>query len=121
MQKKVSKYFKIASRIAKKKSVEDKRTYFLGAIGLRSDGKMVKSTNGSTIYPVPQAHAEARLSNKLDVGSIVYVARVKVDGGLALAKPCQNCQAILKSKGVKLIYYTIADGEFGKINLSYGT
>lgn len=118
MLKKIFNYLEIAGQTARKRNKEDKRTYLLGAVGIRSDGVMVKSFNGSTVYPVPAAHAEQRLSRKLNVGSVVYVARIRMgDGKFALAKPCKNCQNVLRSRGVKRIYYTKNSKEFGIIDL----
>lgn len=120
MLRKVFHYLQIAGQTAKKKGPEDKRTFLLGAVGVRSDGKMVKSFNSSTVFPVPAAHAEFRVAAKLDVDSVVYVARVRVgDGKFALAKPCKNCQRVLKSRGVRRVYYTTNyPNEYGILYLS---
>jgi len=114
--KKIFHYFEIAGRIAQQK--KDRRTYLLGAIGIRSDGAMVFAQNGPTESPNPLAHAENRLSKKLDYGATVYVARVRIcDGQFAMAKPCPNCRRILKSRGVKKVMYTIGPDEYGVLNL----
>jgi cytidine deaminase len=112
MNRKIFNYFEIASRLAIEK--EDRRSFIFGAIGIRNDGRMVKALNGPTVSPSKQAHAEARLARKLDVGSEVYVARVLIiSGDFAMAKPCHNCERILRSVGVKRVYYTIGPGEYG--------
>lgn len=41
-------------------------------------------------------------------GSTVYVYREHKDGKPALARPCANCQTILKEYGVKTMVYSIA-------------
>ena len=46
-------------------------------------------------------------------GSKIFVARVRRDGDLALARPCEICQEILYSYGVKRAYYTISNNEYG--------
>lgn len=72
------------------------------------------SWNGCSTDVAPTAHAEARLAKKLDVGSVVYVARVRCDNGkLAMSKPCPHCERILKNRGVKRVTYTIGENEFG--------
>lgn len=37
----------------------------------------------------------------------IYVARVNNSGEQMMSKPCVNCQAALKARGVKKIFYTI--------------
>lgn len=116
MNRKIFNYFKIAAKLSRKK--KNKRYFYLGAIGIRSDGVMVKSANGPTPEPHPESHAEVRMAKKLDVGSTVYVARVVATGDFAMAKPCRNCERYLKNKGVKTVYYTIANNEFGRLILN---
>ena len=100
------------------------RSAFIGALGVRNDGAVVSSYNGAILMndsksgpsKFPRAHAEARLAKKLDKGSIVYVARTRRDNGkIAMAKPCATCRARLKNKGVKMVYYTINENEWGVI------
>lgn len=60
-------------------------------------------------------HAEVAALNacrKTDLtGATIYVARIaRKDDSPAMSKPCVNCQAALKARGVKTVYYTI-DGE----------
>lgn len=109
-------YFEIAGRIASNR--RGKKTYLLAAVGIRSDGQMVQSVNGHSLSPTPPAHAEARLSRKLDKNATVFVARILLsDGSFAMAKPCQNCMRSLRSKKVKRVYYTISNNEYGVIDL----
>lgn len=117
MNRKIFNYLEIASKIALNK--QDRRSFIFGAIGLRYDGKMVTALNGPTKTPEKQCHAEARLARKLDVGSEIYVARVLISTGeLALAKPCKNCQRILRSVGVRRAYYSIAPNEYGVVDFN---
>lgn len=110
------KYFlNIAAEYALK---EDNRSFWIGALGVRSDGAIVKSRNGSNYSISPELHAEFRLSKKLDVGAEVYVARLRRDTlEWSTARPCRMCRHILKSKGVKFVYYTISPGEYGVLDL----
>lgn len=96
---------------------EDRRSYLLGAVGLRADGRIVHSCNGSTPLPDRTQHAEYRLSRKLDKGSEVYVSRVLKDGWITMARPCAACLKALGSKGVSRVYYTIDMNEYGVIKL----
>lgn len=112
IRKRVFNYFQMAALTAIKR--EDERSFLLGAVGIRYDGALVKSVNASSFHPVRTGHAEARLCKKLDVGSIVYVVRVKLlDGSLATARPCKSCQKILRSTGVSKVYYSISEFEYG--------
>lgn len=96
-----------------------KRKAWVGAVGVRHrDGVIVYASNGSpggiTVDRCPSAHAEAKLCRKLDFGATVYVARIRRDDGrLAMAKPCANCERLLRNKNVSKVFYTIAEGEFG--------
>lgn len=88
-----------------------KRQFNLGAIGVRLDGAIVLSRNEASPKKNPHAHAEARLVKKLGVDSpMVLVVRTLKNGDLALAKPCKNCEAILRAYRVKKIFYTTENG-----------
>ena len=103
----------------------DIRGFYIGAVGIRKDGAIVKSRNGPVIMDesvgkssYPAAHAEYRLCRKLDKGAVVFVCRIRRgDGSFALARPCIDCQRRLTSKGVKKVYYTISDTEYGVMYL----
>lgn len=84
----------------------DERSYFVGAVGLRSDGAFVVASNGPSMAPCPSTHAEARLAQKLDMGATVWVARMTRGGNLALAKPCPNCERLLRLRGVERVVYS---------------
>lgn len=111
----VFKYLVIAGAVATRR--KDSRAFFLGAVAIRSDGAIVKSANIPTKGPTKQAHAEFRLSKKINIGSIVFVARLRRDGSFSLAKPCKNCLNALKRKKVKNIYYSISNHKYGMIAL----
>lgn len=116
---------------------KDARTYLLGAVGVRKDGRIVHARNEAVFDTIdfwnaregkrskysiyrrfPESHAEARLTRKLGYGAIVYVSRVsRGTGGLAIARPCQHCQAILKAYRVRYAYYTISDNQWGRLDL----
>lgn len=95
----------------------DGRSFFHGAIGVRKDGAIVHAINGSSKVPSRQAHCEYRLSTRLDVGSVVYVVRRRKDGTLANSKPCMNCEKAMRSVGVRRVYYSIGDSEYGVMDL----
>lgn len=88
----------------------DRRGFTLGAIAIRRDGKVVSSANGAAERPQPSSHAEARVLAKAGKGSTLIVARVRKNGTLGLAKPCPACQALIRSKEVEAVYYSVGDG-----------
>lgn len=113
----ISKYFRIAKTAALNgDNKEVTRQYRIGAVGIRRDGATVVSNNVPSRLQEPAAHAENRLCRKLDRGAIVYVVRLRRDGGLAMARPCGNCREIMKVRGVKRCYYSINNNEYGVIH-----
>lgn len=95
---------------------QESRKYHFGAIGIRRDGAIVTATNGGIAGArCPTVHAEFRISRKLDVSSVVFVARTNHKGTLCLARPCKNCQLFMKHRGMAKCYYTINDTEYGVI------
>lgn len=106
-----------AATIAAKLTAFDRRTYLLGAIGIRNDDVLVTSKNIAATSLVPGHHAEARLARKLTPGSTVWVARVRPGGMWAIAKPCAGCELRLRAAGVSRVVYTIAPNEWGVIDL----
>lgn len=105
------KYLALAAQVSRLKN--DERSFFIGAVGIRSDGIMVAAANGPARIQTRQAHSEARISRKLDKHATVYVARTLKNGAWAISKPCEDCQRALKRAKVKRVYYTISDNEFG--------
>lgn len=82
------------------------KQFLLGCIAERKDGALVKSTNSKVKVPEASAHAEARSLRKAGFGATLWVARVLKDGSWAMAKPCKNCETLIRNKGVKKVYYT---------------
>lgn len=110
-------YFEMCAEVAKSKV--DNRSYLLAALGIRNDQKTVFALNGPANTKMPLAHAECRLARKLDYGSTVWVARVRIsDGQFGMAKPCNNCMKVLKSRKVKRVYWTTSiPNEYGYADL----
>lgn len=40
----------------------------------------------------------------------LFIYRIKKDGSSGLAKPCKGCQALIKSMGIKNVYYSTENG-----------
>jgi len=113
MNRKIFDYLEMAGRLAQSK--DDGRSFLLGAVGIRGlDGVMVSAINSITERPDRKIHAEYRLCKKLTPRSIIYIARFKLDNtGFGMAKPCKNCQKVIRSRGVLRVYYTIDNETFG--------
>jgi tRNA(Arg) A34 adenosine deaminase TadA len=108
-------YLNLAAEVADL-TVDIHRKAFVGAVAIRRDGVIVSTRNAGIRNPTercPAAHAEARLCRKSGMRAIIYVARVRRDGSLALACPCETCFAYLKSMGAEAVYYTISNTEWG--------
>lgn len=108
-------YFEIAKDSAICKEKIDYRNFMIGAVGIRADGAIVRARNSADRAYCPTGHAEAKLVKKLDKGAVVFVCRVRKSGEFGLAKPCKSCETILRNKGIKEVYYSINDDEFGKL------
>ena len=96
---------------------KSKKNFLLAAVVQRKDGVVVISVNSMTEIPAPSGHAEARAIRKADTGSTLYVARVTRDGKWAMSKPCKTCQTLIRNKGIKKVYYTIGQNEYGVWNV----
>ena len=109
--------FSLAARIATKRS--DRRTFLIGAVGYREDNALVFARNEAAEAPNPRTHAEARLCRKLGLNSpAVYVARFSPGSmGFAMAKPCRNCERLLRNKKVKRVYFTISHKDWDYLDL----
>jgi len=115
--RKVASYFEIAYKVASNRG-RFRKTFFLGAIGIRSDGVMVHADNGFSMQVERKGHAEYRVAQKLTPYSEVYVCRIsRLTGEFANAKPCNSCQKMLRSKGVRKVYYTMGPKEYGVMQL----
>ena len=112
---KVNKYFRIAKSVAVKGESRVKRHHRLGAVGIRSDGTIVTANNINIKRPHPRSHAEARLTRKLNHGSEVYVVRILRNNTLGCACPCIKCQNAMRLRGVRRVYYSISDNQYGVI------
>jgi len=110
-----SKHFRMAKEVAIKGS--NVHRHRIGALGVRSDGAIVKSPNLPNRLPEPQAHAESRVCKKMDWGGVIYVVRVLRNGKTAIAKPCASCMAAMRNSGVRRCFYSINDNSYGIIEL----
>jgi tRNA(Arg) A34 adenosine deaminase TadA len=106
MRREIFNYFNIAAKLTKSKN--DERNFLVGSVAIRRDGALVSSINSASEIPNRLLHAEYKLSKKCDVGSTVYVCRVRLlDGNFGMARPCHSCKKCLISKGISKVYYSI--------------
>lgn len=71
-----------------------------------------KYANGKETTLSIHAEVKAVLScpRRQLTGAEIWVYREDRKGNLALAKPCENCLAVLEEVGIKRVYFTIQDG-----------
>ena len=69
-------------------------------------------------------HAEMHACLGVDENSLrgasIYVVRLRRDGTLSMAKPCEACTQMLSKLGVKKAYYTDIDGSVSSIKIKKG-
>lgn len=113
---------RLAGKVAVPAGKADRRSFWLGCIGIRKDGVLVSAKNGATEYYdtvpyymlIPNSHAEGRVLRKIGKGGIMYVARIsKKDRSLAMARPCDMCATRIKSARIKRVYYSINEECYG--------
>ena len=112
----------LAAKVALPTIDDDPRSFWLGCVGIRKDGVIVSSRNGSSQFQDyieyhqfnPNAHAEGRVLRKLGKYGSIFVSRVaKKDGSLAMARPCPMCQTRIKSAKISKVYYSINNEQYG--------
>lgn len=101
----------LAARIAAGTCWQEKH-FLLGAVAKREDGAIVVAANLRTQDRCHSAHAEWQLLRKAGLGATLYVARINRYGQWAMAKPCNRCQALIRNKKVKRVYYTVSPGRY---------
>lgn len=113
---------RLAGEIALPTVDNDKRHFFIGAVGLRADGAQVVARNGAVQFYeqikrnqlLPGSHAETRCLKKMNCGGTLYVARIaKLNGEFAMSRPCLICRNHIKAKHVDKVYYTIDNNHYG--------
>ena len=120
-------HYKLALRMAEK-SVSRFR---LGAVLARKNRVISVGYNDMTkSHPLQQRfsldksfvlglHAEIHSCigvSALDLdGADIYVARILRSGKIALAKPCLVCEKFIADVGIRKVYYSINDTEWGSM------
>lgn len=105
---------KAACKIASKSTFDRHR---LGAVVVRGHRILSTGFNGiryskqigkSTLHAEESAIIKLLQSRRqhLLVGADIYVSRVRPNGSIGLAKPCNRCMDLIKSVGISRIFYT---------------
>lgn len=115
-----------AGRLALPDREDDERNFWFGCVGIRNDGVVVSSRNGSVqqlfskslnpdeMQKISDYHAEGRVLKKMTRGGTLYVARVsRQTRQLQLARPCGRCRARIRSYRIDKVYYSISNDEYG--------
>ena len=75
------------------------------------------------LYGVPTQtmHAEVAcihgIPDETFQGKDILVVRINRSGDLANSKPCNNCQRLMKLKGIRRCYYSIGPNQLGLMSL----
>ncbi len=120
-------YFKLAQRA----SFESNFRIKVGAVLVGRNGKPISIGHNiaTKTHPLTEKfgkfntiHAEIDciVGNNRDLlkDSTIYVYREKFDGSVAISKPCNMCESILRQFGIKKVIYTNRDGEFSIMKLN---
>lgn len=84
--------------------VRGHRVLATGHNGLRYSKQIGKSTlhaEEAAIVKMLQSSRQHQL-----IGADLYVSRVRPNGSIGLAKPCDRCMDLIKSVGISRIFYT---------------
>jgi deoxycytidylate deaminase len=134
----MQKYIKMAEKYALDHKFDEGLEYFLCALIVRggsiiSVGFNKKPTNtfvehyadvarGKRDYCM-STHAEldaiCKARAKVDLrGTKLYVTRIKPSGGMGMARPCEICMGALENYGIKRVYYSIENNEYGVLKVT---
>lgn len=110
------KFFELAKKLVK---YSDHHQHNIGSVVVNKNkvisiGYNILKTHRHSPHPFKSSHSEFRAIWGVDPkelrGSSIYVYRQRKNGELGLAKPCESCYNLIKSVGIKTIYYTDYDG-----------
>lgn len=86
-------------------------------IGVNSDKTHPIATRSyPTGKPAHQLHAEMDALRFARPGDKLIVVRFLNSGELAIAKPCEHCQRLIKEKGISLVEYSDINGDMKRYN-----
>jgi tRNA(Arg) A34 adenosine deaminase TadA len=109
-------YLDLATRIAKANASRDKHFSF-GCVSIREDGAIIVASNIRTRDPIVSAHAESRAIRKSGYGATLYVVRIDRRGQWGLARPCVECQSLIRNHNVRRVYYSVSPETYAVWNV----
>lgn len=81
------------------------------SVGINYEVNDPKYLEHDTVKLHASVHAEVAAMNackKVNLtGATLFVARVDKRDNPAMSKPCENCQKMMRARGIKKVYYTI--------------
>ena len=95
----------------------DIRQYAIGVVAIRFDGSVVITRNAPARDHSPSLHAEARALKRAGMGAKLFVARMSTTGKMALAKPCKECQKLIRSMRCKSVLYTVDNEHWNSLEI----
>lgn len=128
---KVDRYFRLCRNMALQSPQRQRHGACLVKGGsVLSTGYNASGSNLEAFRHMPDTDREFRSSHRhaevccvsclnleQTTGSDLYVVRISKKETLAYSRPCPMCEAFLRSLGVKRVYYSITDTEFGVMKL----
>ena len=92
-------------------------TYLVGAAIMKGNNLVAcgsnsyRKTSPHTTNPTRKLHAEFRVGNQLNLkGLSIYVARIRTNSTIGMARPCPDCERFLINGGIREIWYTGISG-----------
>lgn len=112
---------KFAWRQAIREASESNYPIYMHGSVVESGGRIISTGKNASEIKHPKmneysTHAECSAIKKAGthaVGAKLYVVRLTAAGKLANSKPCVRCQVVIKAAGIKKVYYSISEGEWG--------
>lgn len=112
---------KLGLRYAIKAAMQSNYPKYTHGSCIESGGRIVSlGWNASEIkHPkmnMFSTHAETAALKKAGdkaVGAKLYVVRLTASGKLATSKPCARCAVAIRAAGIRKVYYSISDREWG--------
>ena len=119
------KFIEKAAALAITQAKKSTYRYRLGSVVLNHNvivgkGHNTKSTHPLANTPYKTVHAEfsAILNSQSKDIDVLYVCRIKRNNECSISKPCNDCMMVIRSTGIKYIWYTERTGVWRLIELN---
>lgn len=123
-----SRMFQLARKEAEKSPFN---VFRHGAVLVRG-GKVINSAFNECVHcklgnkyknhpGISTRHAELSvilgIDKKVTTGADVYVVRINPSGNLKNSRPCEMCMGVMKFVGVRRVFYSISNNEYGVLKI----